>query len=349
MRPTNLTSIRRSILSWYKKNKRDLPWRNTDDPYAIWISEVMLQQTQVKTVIPYYQRFLSTLPDLASLDRASMDKVLALWAGLGYYRRARNLKKAARQLITNHGGQFPSSFDEIRALAGIGDYTAGAISSIAFGQPVPAIDGNVKRVMSRAFATQSPTVAREFLGHMMSHSDPGSFNQALMEIGATLCTVNVPNCGSCPIRRLCNFHANGNVGMVRASKSHGVTPIRWPLLLIRRRNKLLLRRRRDDGLLGGLWELPGEPISLQAQPEVTLRKQLNELGLSKRQKLKFKPLGELRHSITRYRLAAPVFLVDLDAGTRLLTTSRSHRWFVAREISKLAVSSLTIKAVGLMG
>ena len=199
----NLSLLRKKLLRWYDANKRDLPWRRSSDPYAIWLAETMLQQTQVKTALPYYERFLETFPSIEALARAPLQRVLRLWSGLGYYRRAENLKKAAVQVVRDHGGELPDDYHQLRRLAGIGDYTAGAILSIAFQQPYPAIDGNVRRVFARLFTITDEKLLRAMADRLVPKVRPGDFNQALMELGATLCTPKNPRCSACPVNREC--------------------------------------------------------------------------------------------------------------------------------------------------
>ncbi|HEY2918304.1 MAG TPA: A/G-specific adenine glycosylase, partial [Candidatus Binatia bacterium] len=188
MAAKNLAPIRRRLLRWYDRNKRDLPWRKTRDPYAIWVAETMLQQTQVKTVIPYYERFLKAFPTVEALARAPQQRVLRMWSGLGYYRRAENLKQVARQLVRRCDGKIPRNHDALRALPGVGDYTAGAVLSIAYQQRFPALDGNTRRVLNRLFNLTDNTALHIRALQLVPRSRPGDFNQALMELGATLCT-----------------------------------------------------------------------------------------------------------------------------------------------------------------
>ena len=206
------------LISWYRQNARDLPWRENPEPYRVWVSEIMLQQTRVEAVKPYYRRFLEALPDVAALADAPEEQLMKLWEGLGYYSRARNLQKAARQIMERHGGKLPPSYELLLDLAGFGEYTAGAVASIAFGIPVPAVDGNVLRVFSRVLASDSDIMApavrkgcRSLLLETMPQSCPGDYNQALMELGATLCAPNgPPNCMACPLSHLCRAYLNGN-------------------------------------------------------------------------------------------------------------------------------------------
>ncbi|MFN8454597.1 MAG: A/G-specific adenine glycosylase, partial [Anaerolineae bacterium] len=212
----NVAHLRSQLLTWYHHNRRDLPWRGETDPYRIWISEVMLQQTQVTTVIPYYYRFLQRFPTLADLAAASLPEVLKVWEGLGYYARARNLHRAAVEIVAKYGGRLPHTYAELRRLPGFGDYTAGAIVSIAFGQAVPALDGNVKRVLARLLAwqeevTRGPAARRlrDFAAELVDPQAPGDWTQAVMELGAVICVPQNPKCLLCPVNELCQARRQG--------------------------------------------------------------------------------------------------------------------------------------------
>ncbi len=253
------------LLAWYGANKRTLPWRGTRDPYQVWVSEVMLQQTRVAAVIPYYQRWMEELPTVHALAEVDSGRLMKLWQGLGYYSRARNLQKAAQVVVSDYGGEFPQGFQELLKLPGVGDYTAGAIASIAFGLPVPAVDGNVLRVAARVAAVREnildPGVRKIFRAWMeeaVSRQAPGEYNQALMDLGATVCLPNgAPNCGHCPLSEICEANRLGiqNSLPVRAKKpKRRVEDLTVYLLL--RDGRIALRRRPDHGLLAGLWEFP---------------------------------------------------------------------------------------------
>ncbi len=254
-------SAGRRLLAWYRRNRRDLPWRRTKDPYAIWVSEMMLQQTRVVAVIPYYERFLARFPDVHALARARIDDVLALWSGLGYYRRARHLHEAARR-VSRDG--FPRSEAHWRELPGIGPYAAAAIASIAFGERAAAVDGNVIRVLSRLNATHAPV--RELAQAWISSRSPGDFNQAVMELGATVCTPKAPLCPRCPLSSSCaGRHDPLRYPAPRARKR--ITEERLSVALVVRGGKVQLRRRPETGLLAGMWELPparprGAPLAV---------------------------------------------------------------------------------------
>lgn len=338
----NFSSIRRKLLRWYDQNRRDLPWRRSRDPYAIWIAETMLQQTQVATVVPYYERFLENFPTVNALARAPLRKVLALWSGLGYYRRARNLKLAARIMVRRHAGLLPTSYDDLLALPGIGDYTAGALMSIAFQKPYPAIDGNARRVLGRLFNLTSGKNLRAAAAELVSRPRPGQFNQGLMELGATICAPMKPCCPECPLR--CDCAAQNSDGRVAttAKKYIGVKAVTWPLAVVRRRGKILLRRRSTEGILAGLWELPGGELGASRSIRACLESHLGALNGS----LKFGPrIGELRHGITNRRIRAPVFLFDVRPETDFHLPELHSRWVSPSSLRGYPVSSMTLKAL----
>ncbi|WP_407312813.1 A/G-specific adenine glycosylase [Desulfosporosinus sp. SB140] len=254
------------LLTWYDKTKRDLPWRKAKDPYAIWVSEVMLQQTQVKTVIPYYERFLQRFPGVRELGEASLDDVLTVWQGLGYYSRARRMWEGAHYILAQLTGKMPNSFDELLKVPGIGKYTAGAVASIAYGQKVSAIDGNVLRVISRLLAWTEPVESINSYRHFDQHIAawqpslrPGDFNQGLMELGATVCTPTKPNCEGCPLVQICLGYKQGGdlrdypVKKIKVQRQE-VTRLTF---VLRRGDKVYLQKRPSDGLLADLWEFPG--------------------------------------------------------------------------------------------
>lgn len=256
-----------ALLMWYQTAKRDLPWRHTNDPYCIWISEIMLQQTRVEAVKEYYHRFLEALPTLNHLANAPEEQVLKLWEGLGYYSRARNLQKAAKQIQNEFGGVFPGEFDAIRTLPGIGDYTAGAISSIAFGLPTPAVDGNVLRVLSRVLNdfsdimdTKTKVKMTEMLKLVYPKDSCGDITQSLMELGATVCVPNgQPKCEECPLLNLCRAKKEGTTEQlpVKTAKTKRKTE-KKTVFLIQCGKEYAIRKRTQKGLLSGMWELPNE-------------------------------------------------------------------------------------------
>ena len=291
-----LEAARGPLLSWYRGNKRDLPWRENQDAYRIWISEIMLQQTRVAAVLDYYRRFLEAVPTVADLAALPEDALMKLWQGLGYYSRARNLQKAARQIMESFGGVFPNTYDGIRSLAGVGDYTAGAVASIAFGLPVPAVDGNVLRVVTRvtgdAGDITAPAVKRritEALRQIIPTEAPGQFNQAMMELGATVCLPNgAPLCDRCPAAEFCRARLEDRIGQLPVKAPKKARRIeRRSVYLIVSEQGVALRRRPDKGLLAGLWEYPNELAEEGAIPAL--------LGLEQEELV---PAGQGRHIFT---------------------------------------------------
>ncbi len=289
------------LLSWYEENKRVLPWRHTRDPYRIWVWEIMLQQTRVEAVIPYYERFLSRLPSVAALAACPEDELMKLWEGLGYYSRVRNMQKAARSIMDTHGGVFPTTYEDIRALCGIGDYTAGAIGSFAFDLPVPAVDGNVLRVVARLCAygedVLSPA-AKKTITAAVAAAQPrehaADFNQALIELGAIVCLPNgTPRCEECPLKDTCRAHAEGvetQLPVRKKAAPRKITP--KTVLILRDGERVALCRRPDTGLLAGLYE----PPTLEGyRSEAELRALFLENGV---EPLYLTPLEDARHIFT---------------------------------------------------
>jgi A/G-specific adenine glycosylase len=275
------------LLEWFRDNARSLPWRDDPTPYHVWLSEIMLQQTRVAAVLGYYRRFLEEAPDIVALAALPEDRLLKLWQGLGYYNRARNLQRAARVIVDQHGGVFPADYAAVRALPGVGDYTAGAVCSIAFGQAVPAVDGNVLRVYARICgdggditAPQMKQKVTRAVGEIIPLNAAGTFNQALMELGATVCLPNgAPLCQRCPAQGFCAALAQGRVGElpVKAPKKARRVEKR-AVWLIFWENRVALRRRPDKGLLAGLWEFPNELFGGQGPEQWGIEAELQEWG-----------------------------------------------------------------------
>lgn len=289
------------LLAWYDRSGRTLPWRSVVTPYRTWVSEIMLQQTRVSAVIPYFERFMTELPDIAALADVPEERLLKLWEGLGYYSRARNLQKAAKVVVSDFGGELPKTCAALKTLPGIGDYTAAAIASINFGEPVAAVDGNLLRVAARvsgcADDIMDTKVRRHFtakLNEAIDPARPGAYNQAMMDLGATVCLPNgAPKCGACPARAICAAYKNGltEILPVRAKKKARKIEERTVLLLFRD-GKIALRKRPDTGLLASLWEFPSVPGSLD-EAGVTLA--LAQMGLRAQQ---LEPAGSAKHIFT---------------------------------------------------
>ncbi|HEX4047714.1 MAG TPA: A/G-specific adenine glycosylase [Elusimicrobiota bacterium] len=320
--------MRAALLRWYRRERRDMPWRRSVSPYRTWVSEIMLQQTTVAAVTPKYESFLKAFPGPRALAAAPEDEVLKHWAGLGYYARARNLRRAAQEVVAKHGGAFPSEFDEVLALPGVGRYTAGAILSIAFGKPYPVVDGNVIRVFSRLFGlrgrAKDPAFVKEIwkrAAPLVPKSAPGDWNQALMELGATVCTPESPSCGACPVAGFCvAFGKNIQDELPLPEKRREPTPVRWTCLWIVRGGKLLIwRRSEDERLLKNLWGLP-EAGRVRA-------------AVGKR-------LGSAAHAITRHALTVELREAALDERAELPPQAR---WVPLAKARDYLVSSLWLK------
>jgi A/G-specific adenine glycosylase len=360
-RTRRLRRIRTALLRWYRANRRDLPWRRSRDPYAIWISETMLQQTRVDTVIPYYERFLAGFPDVEALATADEDDVIAHWAGLGYYSRARNLQKAARMIRNELGGEFPRDVEGLRALPGVGRYTAGALASIAFDAPAPIVDGNVVRVLTRLEGIREDTARAAVVNRLWDEAErlvkgphPGDLNQALMELGATVCTPRTPRCLACPLMRSCDAHRAGDAeDLPQKTRTLKQKKFEATCAWLERRGKLLVVKRPARGLMAGMWELPGGDLLPKEAPEEGLRRALRERsGLEvKRAEL----CGEVRHVFSHRLLTLHVFRVGAPSGrVRLAASSgmdapQAYRWIRRDELGGLACGSATRKAIALLG
>lgn len=296
-----LNALAPPLLRWYDTHARDLPWRETRDPYRVWVSEIMLQQTRVTAVLGYYARFMAELPDVRALARVDDERLNKLWQGLGYYSRARNLKRAAEQLVNEYGGDFPTSREALLRLSGIGDYTASAIASIAFGAPEPAVDGNLLRVAARVTASGEDIMDakvrkafRAMLAESIDRARPGAWNQAMMDLGATVCLPNgAPLCEKCPVRDLCAAYRNGLTEAlpVRAAKKARKCEERT-VFLLKKGGRLALHKRGAKGLLAGLWEFPNVSGSLDAAGAAIT---LAQWGLTAEH---IEPAGSAKHIFT---------------------------------------------------
>ncbi len=336
--PLLLTNFQRKLLTWYHKNKRDLPWRQTKDPYKIWLSEIMLQQTQVKTVIDYYHRFLTRFPTIQDLAKANEEEVLTLWSGLGYYSRARNLYKGAKEIVEKYDAKFPSNPQEILSLPGIGKYTLGAIASIAFEQPLPLVDGNVMRVYSRVFAISGNPQESKFQKKiwkmaetLIPKKNSGDFNQALMELGATICSPTSPNCSCCPIKKICKA-TNLNPEKFPQKKERQKTKklFRLAALLIHQK-KICLILPENTRWQKGLWQLPGTIIESEKNFENEMK---IYLGKEKIAYQSFKPLPLHIHQITHHKITIYPYQIDLKITPELQTR---FCWIDLKKLNTIAI------------
>lgn len=344
-----------ALLRWYRIHRRTMPWRDHPDPYAVWVSEIMLQQTQVATATPYYERFIQRFPTIEKLARSRQQTVLKTWEGLGYYARARNLQRAAQQVVREHSGELPGTSSQLHALPGIGDYTAAAIASICFGEPVPAVDGNVLRVFTRLTGNRSDitlastrTGIREALARIIPDAAPGDFNQAVMELGALVCRPVQPSCTDCPLRRWCIARNESVVGdlPVRA-KRPPVPHYQIGVGIIRRYGKILVARRRTNAMLGGLWEFPGGKQEPGESIRQTVRREVKEeTGLSVETGVK---ICAVKHAYSHFRVTIHAYACKICAGRLHPSGSEEVRWVSPPTLESLpfpAANKRILTAIG---
>jgi A/G-specific adenine glycosylase len=340
----------RQLLTWYDRHRRALPWRAAPgvrpDPYRVWLAEIMLQQTTVKAVVPYYARFLARWPDVASLAAAPLDAVLRLWAGLGYYARARNLHACARTVVERHGGRFPDREQDLRALPGIGAYTAAAIAAIAFERRAVAIDGNVERVIARLFAIETPLPAgkaeiRRSAENLVPTRRVGDFTQALMDLGAMICTPRRPACALCPWKAVCAARARGDAETIprKVRKANGRLRRGASFVVLRADGCVLLRNRPMRGLLGGMAEVPSTPWSERFDEACALAQAPLETVWRRLP-------GAVEHGFTHFPLRQTVYLARVPAGTR---APRGMRWVASADLAGESLPNVMRKVIAHAG
>ncbi|WP_419950233.1 A/G-specific adenine glycosylase [Candidatus Palauibacter sp.] len=331
------SGIAAALLDWFDGRRRDVPWRGERDPYPLLVAEVMAQQTRLDTAIPFHRRFMARFPDVRALAAADEDEVLKLWEGLGYYARARNLRRAAQVVVAEYGGRFPDTASELRRLPGVGPYTAGALASLAFGRPEPAIDGNARRVLSRLHDLEAATPsaldvpARSLL--QGAPERPGALNQALMDLGSAVCTPRRPQCGECPVSAGCLARRRGTIALRPPARVRARPPTRYEAAaVVLREGRILVLRRPATGLLGGLWDFPSFSLAPSARPRATLAEGLRaELGLVCRVG---DEIRELAHAFSHFRLRLALHSASwLDGEVR---TDRPHRWATTDGLAELA-------------
>jgi A/G-specific adenine glycosylase len=346
--------IRRALLAWFQAEARDLPWRRTRDPYRIWLSEVILQQTRVDQGLPYYTRFLEAFPTVAALAAAPEHAVLKQWEGLGYYTRARNLHKTAQIVAEQHGGVFPRAAELLQMLPGVGRYTAGAVASIAFGERVPVVDGNVKRVLARLLDLADPvddTATERLLWQtaqgLVPAREPGDFNQALMELGARVCTPRKPNCDACPVGAYCAAREAGTVAQRPVKRPRKAVPHKEIVVAaIERDGRYLIGRRPPEGLLGGLWEFPGGKLEAgETHQQALARECREELGLE----VKVGGLvATVQHAYTHLRVTLNVYRCRPAAGEATPRVHTEIAWVTPADFAAYAFPKANHKFLALL-
>ncbi|MBN8706381.1 MAG: A/G-specific adenine glycosylase [Bacteroidetes bacterium] len=328
------------LLAWYNLNKREMPWRDTRDPYLIWISEIMLQQTQVETVRPYFDRFIKQFPDVSSLATANQQQVLKSWEGLGYYSRARNLQKAAKLLVDEIAGELPTNFTDLLNIPGIGPYTAAAIASIAFSEPVPVVDGNVFRVFARIneleddiSRPQTRTLVFNSLKEIIPTENPGDFNQAIMELGALVCRPKQPKCDECPVAGFCSGFRKGTFSGFPVKKKMKERPHKEIAVgLCFFEGKVLIARRHENQMLAGLWEFPGGKLEVgETLPECVIREFKEEVGLDV---IVTDKIAAVNHAFTHFTITVHAYICKHISGEALPLSGSEVKWVFPEELSQ---------------
>jgi len=337
-------AIGRALLGWYAQHRRELPWRKSQDPYAVWVSEMMLQQTQVRTVIPYFRSWMERFPDVKALANADESDVLHAWQGLGYYSRARNLRRAAQEMLRVHDGRVPEQVSELLALPGIGPYSAGAIASIAYGHAEPLVDGNVIRVLSRLFALRGDPNKAPLKAELWARARalvpadaPGDFNQALMELGATVCTPRSPRCEACPVAVHCEALARDLVDVLPALPTRAkATPVHVVAAIASRGTRVLVTKLRPDApRWAGMWLFPNAEVGANEAPEAAVaRALLGAVGLRGQAKGLFRVV---RHTVTRFRITLDAYRTTAPGGVAKALTVSECAWKEPHELRDLAM------------
>ena len=331
--PEHYQDFREALLDWFKCYQRDMPWRNTDNPYHIWVSEVMLQQTQVKKVVDYYEKFINRFPSVRDLADAPLQDVLKVWEGLGYYARARNLHKAAQVIVNELDGEIPTDYATFRKLPGVGDYSAAAVQSIAFNAPYAAVDGNIKRVFARLFLMDAPIndaksakLFQQKADALLDPNAPGLFNQAVMELGAVICRPQSPACLVCPVNGFCEaFDATRQAEFPKRRETKRIPEHHLAVgVIYNKAGEVLLTQRQLDGLLGGLWEFPGGKIVERETAEKACVRNIAEVVNLSVTNVRY--LTRVRHAFTHFKIVVDVFQCDYVDGEVVLAGPRDAKW-----------------------
>lgn len=341
--------IQDPLLRWFQANARDLPWRKNRTPYAVWVSEIMLQQTQVATVIDYFNRFMKRFPTVETLARAKQDSVLKLWEGLGYYSRGRNLHKAAQTIVADYGGQLPDTVDELQKIPGIGRYTAGAIASIAFHKPAPILDGNVIRVLSRVFRVKGnpkETAIKnqlwELADRLVHTEHPGDFNEAMMELGAMVCTPSNPQCIACPLNTECQAYRHGEQESLPVRQKQAPLPHYTIVVgVVYKGDTILIDKRRQNALLGGLWEFPGGKKQTGESFKAAVAREVKEetgieIEVGKR-------LGLVKHTYSHFKITLHAYSCTYLSGAAKPLGCDAVKWVAPDALKKYAFPAANLK------
>lgn len=354
MKSSSKSSWITNLLDWYSNDQRQMPWRTSPSPYRVWVSEIMLQQTQVVTVIPYFNRFIREFPTVFDLANADLQSILKLWEGLGYYSRARNIHKAAKQVCSQYNGILPDTYDELQTLPGIGPYVAAAIVSIAFDKPVPVVDGNVLRVFCRFWGItddiRQPSVRKHLFTQLTpiikQVSSPSDFNQSIMEIGALICSPKSPKCGFCPISKTCYAQINQLQSQLPyKSKTKPVPHYTVSVGLIFKKNKILIGKRKESQMLGGLWELPGgKQTENETVEQAVIREIYEETGITASISSK---IGVIKHAYTHFKITLHAFMCIYIAGFPKPHSTQALRWVSLSELDQFPFPKATIKVFNL--
>ena len=346
-----MEKTKKSLLLWYEKSNYYMPWRETNDAYKIWISEIMLQQTQVQTVVKYYNKWLQAYPTIQSVSSANIDSLLKLWEGLGYYQRVHNIHEASKMIVKKHKGKVPDTYDKLIELKGIGDYTASAILSIAFNKQYPAIDGNLKRVISRFYALSNSTnmlqTFKDKVLLFMKNKNSGDVNQALMDLGREICTSHLPKCSVCPVSSSCIAYSTNQINKFPEKTPSKQKPSFDVIIgMIYKKNKFLISKRNNKGLLAGLWELPGGKKRIKENNRDCLKREIKEeldidINITKK-------IGEIKHQYSHFKINLIGYHCIYKAGKPKPITSNGLKWITKKNINSFAFPKSTIKLFNLI-
>jgi A/G-specific adenine glycosylase len=346
--------VQQNLIIWYRRHHRSLPWRKTSDPYRIWVSEVMLQQTQVRTVVPYYDKFIKEFPSVFTLATADLQQVLKAWEGMGYYARARNLHRAAKQVIEKHGGKIPRDIDAFRGLPGVGEYIASAVQSIAFQKPCAVVDGNVKRVLARLFEIKAPVnkpssyrIFKDTAKTLLNKDRPGLFNQAVMEIGALVCKPKNPECSKCPLQSVCRAFQTQQVNTypLRIQKKP-VPTYHIAAGVVFKNGDVLITQRKPEGLLGGLWEFPGGKFQRNETAEKACARAIKEeVNLTVEPKVF---VTRVKHAYTHFKVVIYVYCCRYVSGIVKLNGATDYRWIPLENIDQYPFHKANHKFIPLL-